>query len=226
MMRAPAPPAIAFIILNPARHLDFESGRVTIGWLPGQPAREEQLDGCARRAGRDRDGRRHRVSAAALRSSSPRPGPSIAVLEIDAGLGAGGRGGARRRPASRRVPYPTDVAQSAQVDEAFAGVVERLRPARHRRQQRRHQPGRPSHPGRHGRGLARLDRCHADGGLLLHARGRADHGAAEIGLRDQHLVDPRLLAQPRPHDLQHAQGRGDHDDEASPRGSGRRTASA
>ena len=128
-------------------------------------------------------------------------------------LGAGGRRGAGAGSASRRVPIRPTLPRAAQVDAAFAGVVARLRPARHRRQQRRHQPRRPAHAGRHGRGLARLDRGHADGRLLLHARGRADHGSAEVGLGRQHLVDPRLLAQPGPDDLLRAQGRGDHDDE-------------
>ena len=88
----------------------------------------------------------------------------------------------------------------------------RLRASRHRRQQRRDQPRRPAHPGRHRRGLARLDRRDADGRLLLHARRGEDHAPAEVRLGREHLVDPRLLPQPRAHELLRAQGRGADDD--------------
>ena len=116
--------------------------------------------------------------------------------------------------------YPTDVAQSAQVDEAFAGVVNDF--------------GRLdivvnnagiSRVGPHTQDVTDED-WHDSIAVMqtgvfycMRAAGRI-MVPQKSGSCDQHLVDPRLLAQPRPHDLQHAQGRGDHDDEHGCRGVG------
>ena len=139
-------------------------------------------------------------------------GASIAVLEID---GETGRVAAEELAGTgvESRAYETDVAESTQVDDAFASVARdfgRLDIVVNNAGISR---GRPSHTGRHRRGLARLRRSHAERGLLLHARGRQMHDPAEDRLGHQHLVDPGLLSEPGPDHLLRPQGRGDHDDE-------------
>lgn len=143
-------------------------------------------------------------------------GADIAVLEIDPGSGERAASGLAGRGVRTRA-YATDVSDPRQVDAAFEAVV---------------------------RDLGRLDIAVNNAGIsrvgpntqdttdedwqasiavmqsgVFYCRG-ADHAPAGLGQRGQHLVDPRLLAEPRPHRLLRSEGGRDHDDEGRRRGVG------
>ena len=140
-------------------------------------------------------------------------GAGVAVLEIDPESAAGCRIGARRDAGSRRGRTRPTSPTAHQVDEAFAAVVRDF--------------GRLdivvnnagiSRVGPHTQDVTDEDwhdsiavmqtgvfYCmRAAGGIMV---------PQKLRLGDQHLVDSRLLAQSRAHDVLRAEGRGDHDDE-------------
>ena len=152
-------------------------------------------------------------------------GASVAVLEIDGDSALVAADELARIGVEARA-YPTDVAQSAQVDESFAAVVRDF--------------GRLdivvnnagiSRVGPHTQDVTDED-WHDSIAVMqsgvfycMRAAGRVDASAA-LRLDREHLVDPRLLAEPWPDDVLRAQGGGDHDDERRRGRVGRRTASA
>ena len=139
-----------------------------------------------------------------------REGAKVAVLDVDQaladesaehlrGLGAEAQVLPRRRHLERR------------GRQGFRTGARRPRRHRRARQLRRDQPRRRPHTGPVGRDLEPVDRRHAERRLLLHSCSRTRDGRAALGLRDPHLVDPRLLAEPGPARVLRGEGGGaDH----------------
>ncbi|CAA9550046.1 MAG: hypothetical protein AVDCRST_MAG79-2624, partial [uncultured Thermoleophilia bacterium] len=163
------------------------------------------------RPGRDRDRRGARARPGDRRPARRR-GRARGRLRGRHGRRRGGRSRARAAPRGPDVGAPRRRLVVRAGRRGRGRGPRAARDDRHPGQQRGRLPRRAAHAGRHRRGVAALDRRDAVGRLLLHAGCGPDAAREAQRLGRQRVVDPRLLAEPRAHELLRAEGGGPDDD--------------
>ena len=148
---------------------------------------------------------------------SPRPGRAVVVADIDRAGGGGDRRPDRARPGAGRRRWRSTWPTAASVRAMVARRGRRLRPSRHRPQQRRDHGGRCGHHrhGRLGAGSAASTSCSPGCSSCMKHEIPA-HARAGQGRRRQHVLGGRPHRLPGPGELRGGQARRDRAHQGRP----------